>query len=702
VSLDSDYRAGNGERKLAALMFTDMVGYSRLVQCNERQALELLEEHRQLVRAAMAAHAGREVDMVGDGFLIEFASALKASQCAIEIQTQLHERNLRAPPPLHIQLRIGLHLGDVLVRDGRLVGDGVNIAARIEPLAAPGGIALSRAIYDQIQNKIPFPLNPLGERDLKNITSPVDLYEILLPWTTTLPSTRTRAWTQKLPWLASKPGRAQALVAALVMTSCALLWILWPESNPGAGSGSPTSQPSLSGDELRKLNFGRAGPRVAVLQFQADPETNPDLASALTQELLVALASATNLSLVDKSMHQWSESLASSSEMLQELGADFLLYGSVSSPEQQIRVKVNVFEVRGRKTSWTDEFTRPPTNSHLQAKILGRMVGRVLKVRFPRLAATSGSAGRAAAESFYLKGRAFWNNRPTGLSAAFDYFQQAVGADPNYPLAYSGLADCYGSFAIRKLMPFDDAYQRAKTAAETALELDERCAEAKASLGLIKENYQWDWVGAAGDFAQAVAWKPDYADAHFWYGINLGRRGRYDQARAQFKQAIDLGPLVPGMLHQYGLALAALGQYEPAIAAFTRELSITPDHWDARFFLAATYEAKGELPRAVEEYVNRRRLLGENAEVLSALKESFRTEGIAGFHELELVHASSWLPRAQAYARLGRREELFTVLESAYAQREYPLMHLNLDLCFAGVRSDPRYLALVERMGLNK
>jgi len=170
------------QRRLAAIMFTDMVGYSALSQKNEALALELLNEHRKILRELFASYGGREIEAVGDGFFVECPSALAAAQCAVEIQRALHDRNASQSADRQILVRIGLHLGDVVVQDTRVHGDGVNIAARIEPLAEPGGICLSEDVARQIRNKIDQPLLGLGRANLKNIQTPVEIYRLVLPW----------------------------------------------------------------------------------------------------------------------------------------------------------------------------------------------------------------------------------------------------------------------------------------------------------------------------------------------------------------------------------------------------------------------------------------------------------------------------------------------------------------------------------------
>ena len=169
-------------RKLAAIMFTDMVGYSALSQRDDKLALELLEEHRQLLREIFPRFHGTEIKTIGDAFLVEFNSALEAAQCAIEIQRSLAKRNADAPVERQIELKIGVHIGDVVHRDGDVYGDGVNIASRIEPLAGAGGICVSMDVERQIRNAVETRFEKLAPTELKNISVQMDLFRIVLPW----------------------------------------------------------------------------------------------------------------------------------------------------------------------------------------------------------------------------------------------------------------------------------------------------------------------------------------------------------------------------------------------------------------------------------------------------------------------------------------------------------------------------------------
>ncbi|HVP23836.1 MAG TPA: adenylate/guanylate cyclase domain-containing protein [Conexivisphaerales archaeon] len=168
------------ERRLAAIMFTDIVGYSALTQKNERLALKLLEKHRELIRPVLRRHGGTEVKTMGDAFLVEFRSALEATRCGIEIQKVLHDYNQRARTK--VKVRIGIHVGDVVHKAGDVFGDAVNIASRIEPMAAGGEVCISQQVYDQIRNKLRYPLIKLESHDMKNVAFPVDVYRVVLPW----------------------------------------------------------------------------------------------------------------------------------------------------------------------------------------------------------------------------------------------------------------------------------------------------------------------------------------------------------------------------------------------------------------------------------------------------------------------------------------------------------------------------------------
>src|SRR6201982_1278940 len=232
----------NEERKLAAIMFTDMVGYSALAQRDDKIALELLEEHRRLLRELFPQFHGTEIKTIGDAFLLDFDGALQAAQCAIEIQRTLAKRNHDVTSDRRIELKIGIHIGDVVHRDGDVYGDGVNIASRIEALAGAGGICVSMDVERQIRNALEARFEKFGSADLKNIKLPMDLFRIVLPWESGGKSERPRA-----------PKKSQLLLLAAVAVGVlvVLLFGWWFMQRSGrdhqnASTGSPNVMAAAS------------------------------------------------------------------------------------------------------------------------------------------------------------------------------------------------------------------------------------------------------------------------------------------------------------------------------------------------------------------------------------------------------------------------------------------------------------------------
>jgi len=221
---------GTEQRKLAAIMFTDMVGYSAWAQKDEALALKLLEEHRQLLRPLFHKHEGKEIKTIGDAFLIEFTSTLEAIRCAAEIQKTLKDYNASSGQTSKIQIRIGLHMADVVYRENDVFGDGVNIASRIEPLAKPGGICLSQQVYDQVHNKFAGKFIKLGAVDLKNIQAPLNVYRLVLPW-----EKRSLAFTNQLAFRARQKKTHAAVAAALVLFFLGIVsWQIFLKTRPDA------------------------------------------------------------------------------------------------------------------------------------------------------------------------------------------------------------------------------------------------------------------------------------------------------------------------------------------------------------------------------------------------------------------------------------------------------------------------------------
>src|SRR5215469_1021056 len=277
--------SGNAEqRKLAAIMFTDMVGYSTLSQRDDKLALELLEEHRGILRKIFPDFNGTEIKTIGDGFLVEFNSALEAAQCAIAIQRALAKRNADAPAERQLQVRIGIHIGDVIHRGGDVYGDGVNIASRIEQLAGAGGICVSMDVERQIRNAVETRFEKLAPTELKNISVPMDLFRIVLPWEQKSEVTGQRSEVRK-----SIPGiRKSALVGTLVLLLVIAAGLLVFQL---LGRDRRARQIQESG-RPGGLSLPIPEKSIAVLPFEnlSDDKSTAYFSDGITEEILNALA----------------------------------------------------------------------------------------------------------------------------------------------------------------------------------------------------------------------------------------------------------------------------------------------------------------------------------------------------------------------------------------------------------------------------
>ncbi len=355
-------------------MFTDMVGYSALSQRNEALALELLEEHRKIVRAAIARHRGREVKTMGDGFLLEFPSALAAVQAAVDLQQTMLERNQAEADDRKIQLRIGVHVGDVVARGRDIHGDGVNIAARLEPMATAGGICVSEDVERQIRNKLPHALTPLGQSELKNISLPVAAFRLAPPWEKSAGPTASPA--------PRKRTRAVAMVvAAIVVIGIFLvIWKPWRQRGQVAGS-PPTVAPAPAAPVPTESKISDQS--VAVLAFAnlSDDKANEYFSDGITEELLNALAKVPGLKVSARtSSFHFKGKDTPIPEIARQLGVAYVVEGSVRKAGNEVRITAQLIKAGDGFHVWSDTFTRELKNVFAVQDEIAGLIAKQLKL----------------------------------------------------------------------------------------------------------------------------------------------------------------------------------------------------------------------------------------------------------------------------------------------------------------------------------
>src|SRR6266568_5117529 len=441
------------ERKLAAIMFTDMVGYSALAQRDDKVALELLEEHRRLLREIFPRFHGTEIKTIGDAFLVEFSSALEAAQCAIEIQRTLAKRNHDVTSDRRIELKIGIHIGDVVHREGDVYGDGVNIASRIEQLAGAGGICVSMDVERQIRNALEARFEKFSSAQLKNIKLPMELFRIVLPWERPSKSeirSERPSGSAATKWIA---------VAGLVLLAIGLVWWFAHRSLVGT---------SLR--DVRQIGEGRPGgaslpadqKSVAVLAFVnlSDDKGSEYFSDGISEELLTVLQKIPGLRVAARtSAFSFKGKNATAQEIGQKLGVARLVDGSVRKSGDNVRIAARLTRADTGEQLWSENYTRDlkdvfAVQTELAQTIVAQLRGQLTDgaadpaakaaIQAQVQAAEKGGTKNVEAHQSYLQGR-FYANRHSekGAGEALAAYQRAVELDPAFALAWAGLAQTH-------------------------------------------------------------------------------------------------------------------------------------------------------------------------------------------------------------------------------------------------------------------
>src|SRR5438128_2146326 len=520
-------------RQLAAIMFTDMVDYSALAQRDQALALELLEEHRQIARSLFPRFNGTEVKTIGDAFLVEVHSALEAAQCAIEIQRTLAKRNHDVAADRRIEVRIGIHIGDVVHRDGDVYGDGVNIASRIQAVTGAGGICLSTDVERQIHNALEARLKKLAPTELKNVHVPMDLYRIVLPWEKDVRS------TQAARGFAVRARRKSLLAwtaAALFVLAVIGGLVLWRQLKP-----APQAPP---------VNPTSTTKSVAVLPFvnMSSDKENEYLSDGVTEDLCTALSQIKGLHVPARtSSFVFKGKTEDIRKIGEQLNVGTVLEGSVSKTGNKLRISAQLVNVADGFHLWAANYDREMTDILDIRSDISRRVVEALKVQLgvsetERL--TKKPTETTEAYDSYLLGRYELNKfTESGFNSAVQHFKRALERDPSFALANAGLSDAYSMLGYWNYLPPKEAFPEAKRAAARALELDPKLAEAHSALGFVQYEYEWRFNEAEREFKEAVRLNPGSATARFWFAEFLLQLGRFREGEEQLQYARELDPL---------------------------------------------------------------------------------------------------------------------------------------------------------------
>ena len=647
-----------GERRLAAVMFTDIVGYTAMSQRDEKHALKVLESHNDMLRPIFTKYGGTEIKTIGDSFLVEFVSALAATECAIEIQQMLARVN-RGMEGSPIMLRIGLHLGDVIRRGNDILGDAVNIASRIQPLAEPGGICVSEEVYSVIRNKIPYPIEMVTAVSLKNVELPMNVYTI----------------------------------ASL----------------------------SRVGEEKGMLEIGTT--RLAVLplsNISPDPK-DAYFADGMTEELITVLSQVQGLRVIARtSVDRYSKKDKSVAQIARELRVGTVMEGSVRMAGDRIRVTVQLISGTSEEHLWSENYDRRIDDIFAIQTDIAKQVAKSLKVRLLRgeeERMKSRAPTNTSAYSSYLKGRTLMVSRnEVDLQAAKELFESAIALDPTYAPAYSGLADAYILLATySSVIPRPIANQRARELVSEALEINRDLAEARATLGLLLAD-ECDFARAERELRRAITLNPSYSNAHLWLGqFVLASLGRYPECLEELNLAELADPMSIAVLSdQLDWLLLYTGNLEEASQKVAQAKQLYPEHQLTKEMNVFIYYDTGDYSRAIELLL---KLIGEDEKPQSGGLQAWLVMAHAAIGDRE--EATKWMVKvkmlpegipyrsvliAYAYAGLGEMDEFFTWANRAFKEKTMNFGRLRLIdkeiPAMRNIRQDPRFVELFKKAGL--
>ena len=464
-------------------------------------------------------------------------------------------------------------------------------------------------------------------------------------------------------------------------------------------------------------NYFARGGRTAIGSIAVLPFTNTSgdanmeyLSDGISESLINALSQLPQLKVIARSSaFKYKGKEVDPQEVAKALGVQAVVTGRVVQRGDNLQISAEMVDVRDKTQLWGEQYSRKLTDVQAVQEEIARTISEKLRLRLSG-AQEQQLAKRATAnpEAYQLYLNGVFYRRKGGLEngrKALDYYNQAVALDPNFALAWTGVADAYRYLQANGVLDPKEAHPKAKAAAHKALELDEGLAEAHVALGLIKMD-EWDWAGAEHEFNRATELNPNLAEAHHRYSVYLTNVGRHTEALAEIKRAQELDPLRIVLRDQEGAALYFARRYDEAVQQLQNVIKLDPDDRFAHAYLGYTYEAKGMYAQAIAEYQKRIRIEGETTSTLCYLGYALamsgkRSEAQAILDKLKTTKEYvSPAELAVLYFGLGDKEGALTSLERAYAAHDLQMQSLKIDSHYDSLRSDPRFQDLLRRVGL--
>ncbi len=603
------------ERRLTTILSADVVGYSRLMAADEAGThAQLKTLRKELLDPKTADYHGRTVKLTGDGALMEFASVVDAVKFAADVQRAMADRNAAVPEDRRITFRIGINIGDIIVEGDDIYGDGVNVASRLEALAEPGGICVSRTVFDHVRSKVALSFEDLGAQEVKNIPEPVQIYRVLIdPAAASASSTAKRGGRK--PWLWAA---AAVAVIALIGAGAYVVWL-------------PPWAPALKAASIENMAFPLPDkPSIAVLPFEnlsGDAEQDY-FVDALTENIITELSRFSDLFVIARnSSFTYKGQAVKVQQVAEDLGVQYVLEGSVQRSADRLRVTTQFVDALTGKHEWAERYDRDVSD-------IGYVQDEVTEAIVSRLGGFQGQVAEAARKRAMRKDPPNLNayealliavehkHRFTqeGNAIAEDMLKKAIHLDPQLARAYVALAWVYAhQFFFGWSDSADESLDLGLATARKAVALDDSDAEAHWVLADLLMSTR-NTAQAISRYERALELNPNNADLLTDWGWNLAYLGRANEGFDAIKKAMRLNPYYPDWYRRaLGDAAYTARMYDEAIATLTEvETHMLP----SRLTLAASYAqlgrrdaAQAQMAKALEFDLDAKR---ENMGYLSA------------------------------------------------------------------------------------
>jgi TolB-like protein/class 3 adenylate cyclase/Tfp pilus assembly protein PilF len=584
------------DRKLAAILSADVEGYSRLMDDDEEATVRTLTAYRTAISNLVQQYSGRVVDSPGDNILVEFKSVVDSVKCAVEIQRELAERNEELPDNRKMQFRIGVNLGDVIDEDGRIYGDGVNIAARVESLAEAGGICISGRAHDQVENKLGLEYEDLGKHEVKNISRPIQVYRVL-----SYPGAAAHRVVKAKVSLGKKWRKIAISAAAVVVVAIALgFWLFY------------THRPYVEPASIEKMAYPLPEkPSIAVLPF-ANMSEDPNqeyFSDGITEQIITTLSKVPYMFVIARtSTFAYKDKPVKVQQVSQDLGVRYVLEGSVQRSGDRVRITAQLIDAIDGKHMWAQRYDREVKDIFkLQDEITLRII-KELRVKLTEGEQLHIWRKNAPSNVEYMEklfeavsyGREF--NKESNLRAK-QLLKEAISLEPEHWAAYAGLAITHNQDVwLGTSGSPEESLGKAFKLCQKALSLDEKQDIPHMIIGniyLLMRKYDL----AIKEIERAIAFNPNSAQGYVYLGQTLSYAGRTEEGIESIKKGMRLSPFQLSE-NYWNLAIAyrEAGRYEESIAEYKRTLKLNPNNGLAYMAMSITYALANRFEEAHEAY----------------------------------------------------------------------------------------------------